>query len=72
MPKKLLKACMCRFLSTALGTNVPLRYRIQKCLYSLLQPIWSMLLCMMYSDMTVEGSSFHLTMATVVIDDTVW
>lgn len=64
---------MCRFLSKALGANVPLQYRIQKCLYSLLLPIWRMLLCMTYSDMTVEGSSFYLTMATVVIDDTdIW
>lgn len=30
-------------------------------------------MCMTYSDMTVEGSLFHLTMATVVIGDTdVW
>lgn len=30
-------------------------------------------MCMTYSDMTVEGSLFHLTMATVVTGDTdVW
>lgn len=44
-----------------------------KHLYSLLLSIWRMVLCMTYSDMTVEESSFHLTMASVVIDDTdVW